>query len=78
MPEVWWITVFRYYSYLLPAYETSVTLIALGENMKIKGSIKCKTVLQTCWLGISFDMAKFPSMCLYNVKHEMEIYVSQK
>lgn len=78
MPEVRCTTVFRYYSYVLPAYEASVTLIALGEKMKIKGSIKCKTVSQNCWLGISFDMVKYPSMCLYNVKHEMEIYVSQK
>lgn len=52
MLEVWWITlgliVFHYYSYLLSAYETIVILIALVGKIKMKGSIKCKTVSLSC------------------------------
>jgi len=52
MLEISWVTlsliVFHYYCYLLSAYETIVILIALGEKIKMKGSIKYKTVSLSC------------------------------
>lgn len=45
---------------------------------KNEGWYKMQSSISELLAGIFFDVFEFPSVCLYNLKHEMEMYVYQK